>query len=126
MNTIQAYEQARDSADKIEARYNELKASIMAQIAPELAALDAEFAPLRDAAATVVAEAERDLRAAVLIAGQTIKGEFTTATFTKGRVSWDTKALDGYAAAHPEIERFRKVGDPSVTLRTVAQREASK
>jgi len=35
------------------------------------------------------------------------------------RVSWDSKALVGYAAAHPEIEVFRKVSivSPSVSIK---------
>jgi hypothetical protein len=37
----------------------------------------------------------------------------------KGRVSWDTKALDGYAVAHPEIEKLRIEGAPTVRIAKV-------
>lgn len=40
-----------------------------------------------------------------------------TASYGQLRVSWDTKALDGYAAAHPEIQQFRIEGLPSVSVR---------
>ena len=30
--------------------------------------------------------------------------------YTKGRTSWDSKRLDGYALAHPEIAACRTVG----------------
>ncbi len=38
------------------------------------------------------------------------------ATFVKGQVLWDTKALGKYSVAHPEIERFKKAGKPSVRI----------
>lgn len=63
-----------------------------------------------------ISRLEAAIRVAVLAAGQTVKGVYT-AVFNKGRVSWDTKALDGYAAAHPEIAQFKKAGDPSVSIR---------
>lgn len=39
----------------------------------------------------------------------------------KPRVYWDSKALDGYAAAHPEILQFRteKMPNPSIRIDTV-------
>lgn len=59
------------------------------------------------------------VKASVIAEGESVKGERLQAVWVKGRTSWDTKALDGYSAAHPEIERFRKVGEPNVTIRTV-------
>lgn len=53
----------------------------------------------------------------VLAIGSSVKGEGLSAVWSKPRVSWDTKKLDGYAAAHPEIEAFRKAGEPSVSIR---------
>lgn len=35
-------------------------------------------------------------------------------TYRKGAVRWDTKWLDGYSTAHPEILKYRRVGEPSV------------
>ena len=55
----------------------------------------------------------------VLIHKKTIKGSHFQAVYAKGRVTWDTKALDGYAAGHPEINQFRKEGEPSVSIRRV-------
>lgn len=37
--------------------------------------------------------------------------------WSAGRETWDSKALAGYAAAHPEIEQFRKQGKPSARLK---------
>jgi len=55
----------------------------------------------------------------VLKYGESVKGKYLHAVRVNGRVSWDSKALDGFAQAHPEIRAFRKQGDPSVTFRKV-------
>ena len=86
------------------------------EIKVKLAAIDAEFDPLVGAVNNTISAIESDIKIAVLAAGESIKGVYT-AVFSKGRITWNTKALDGYAAAHPEIERFRKIGNPSVSIR---------
>lgn len=81
--------------------------------------VEAEFSGKLEAANAKQAELEQAIRDAVVNHGQTVRGEYLTAVYMKGRVSWDTKALDGYSAAHPEIAQFRKEGAPSVSLRSV-------
>ena len=36
------------------------------------------------------------------------KGKYLHAIYMQGRVSWDTKRLDSFSVAHPEILNFRK------------------
>ena len=48
-----------------------------------------------------------------------VKGEDLSAIFNKGRVTWDSKGLEGFMVAHPEIEAFRKVGKAYCTIRKV-------
>ena len=60
---------------------------------------------------------ENAVRAQVLRGGETVKGAKLLAIFQEGKTSWDTKALDGYAAAHPEVAAFKKKGNPFVTIR---------
>jgi len=38
-------------------------------------------------------------------------------TYRKGAVKWDTKWLDGYSIDHPEILKYRKVGNPTVAFK---------
>lgn len=97
---------------------DELKDAIRAatEIAEEVSA---EFDDKLEAARAKQEEIEQAIRAAVVNHGQTVRGQYLTAVYMKGRVSWDTKALDGYSAAHPEIAQFRKEGAPSVSLRSV-------
>ena len=60
------------------------------------------------------------IKTLVLQEGSTVSHGATTATYRKGyaRVSWDSKKLDGYAAAHPEMLPFRsETGvSPSVSI----------
>lgn len=86
------------------------------EIKAQLDAIGAEFDPLMEAINETITRLEAEVKAAVLSKGSTVKGAYT-AIYNKGRVSWDTKALEGYAAAHPEIEKFKKTGDPSVSIR---------
>lgn len=58
----------------------------------------------------------------VLEKGESIKGELLQAVFSKGRTTWDTPALAGYAIAHPELNKLKKVGKPSVSIREVKEK----
>jgi len=62
---------------------------------------------------------ESSIREAVSIHGSSVRTGSYIATYQKGRVSWDTKYLDDYAASHPELLKFRKVGKPVVALRAL-------
>jgi phage host-nuclease inhibitor protein Gam len=87
------------------------------EIKAKIAEIEAEFAPKLDAVAARKAELETAIKQVVIAEGVTVKGDYHQFVYAKGRVSWDTKALDGYAAAHPEILQFKIVGDPSVSVR---------
>ena len=55
----------------------------------------------------------------VVKAGATVKAEKMTGIYTKGRVTWNTKGLDGYAMAHPTVRSFRSEGKSYASLRRV-------
>ena len=90
---------------------------IPAEIKKHLEDIDAEYAPQESAIAEKVAALEAELKAEVIAGGVTVKGGALQAVFSKGRTTWDTKALDGYLKAHPELEEYRKIGEPSVSIR---------
>jgi hypothetical protein len=96
------------------------EAAIDKVITPEIRAqisdIEAEFSQKIAAVNANIAELERTVKSEVLAFGATIKGSALQAVWSKPRVSWDTKALDGYAAGHPEIAQFRKEGEPSVRI----------
>lgn len=61
----------------------------------------------------------RKIKDAVLEHGETVGGNKFQAVYNRGRISWDSRGLDGYMVAHPEISQFRREGRPSVSIREV-------
>jgi len=90
------------------------------EIRQQIADVEAEF-EANDFISDTVASLEDEIREDIKRLGETVKGDGLMASYVKGRTSWDTKGLDGYAVAHSEIRAFRKVGDPSVALKKVAK-----
>ena len=97
----------------------EKQAAIPQEIMAQLAEIDAKYSEGIQAVSSAIAALESEVKQDVVEYGASVKATFLHAVFNKGRVSWDTKRLDGYAVAHPEILDLRKEGDPSVSLRAV-------
>lgn len=91
---------------------------ITPEMKAELNAIDTEFDEISEAIKVTATTLETEIKAEVLEVGVSTKKsvDHYGASFVNGRVSWDIKALDGYAAAHPEISQFKKVGQPSVRI----------
>lgn len=101
------------------ARKDAIAKVLTPEIQAQLDAIDDEYAGMEDAVNANLEKLQDEIEADVLAAGASVKGTHLQAIWMKGRVSWDTKALDGYAAAHPEIAPFRKEGQPTVSIRLV-------
>jgi phage host-nuclease inhibitor protein Gam len=82
--------------------------------------IEAEYGDKLKHAKSVIQTLQEDIKKLVLRQGETVKGGHKMATYNKGRVVWNDDALMGYAVEHPEILKFRKVNDPSVSFRQVA------
>lgn len=123
MDIYEKIEKYSDLTFGIDAISQEKQALIDQVLTPEikekLAEIDAEFDPKAEEIAQQKSMLEAEIKQEVLEAGRTIKGTYHSFVWSKPRVSWDTKALDGYAAAHPEIQAFRAEGAPSVSVRKV-------
>ena len=121
MNTIQKLDQLAElqaQREYLALKKQELIDSVLtAEIRAKLAEIEIEFLPQFEAVDANIDTLTLDIKMDVTESGTTIKGANLQAVFSKGRISWDTKALDGYAAAHPEIAPFRKEGAPSVSIR---------
>ena len=87
------------------------------EIKAQLDEIEAEFTPVFANIDTRNQELIDMIKAEVVAAGKTVSGEYHQAVYSKPRVSWDSKGLEGYAVAHPEILVFRTEGSPSVSLR---------
>jgi hypothetical protein len=55
----------------------------------------------------------------VLLLGESVKGEDLQAVWSKGKTSWNSQQLLGFAKAHKEILEMRKEGAPSISIRKV-------
>ena len=100
-------------------KQEEIDKVITPEIKAKLAEIDAKYlGESADLQARIV-DIDKWIREAVLNLGASIKGSRLHAVWNKARVSWDTKALDGYAAGHPEIAQFRKEGAATVSIRPV-------
>ena len=107
-------------AQIINIHFDDLRKNILTpEIQAQLAEIEAERAETMKSVAAGIETLREQIKAAVIANGSTVKGSMFQAVYVKGRDSWDTKALDGYAAAHPEIMPFRTTGNPSVTIRSV-------
>jgi hypothetical protein len=89
--------------------------SIPPAIAKKIAALKASKENADDA----VTKLETDIKNAILIRGESLKATTLHAIYAKGRETWDSKGLAGYAIVHPEILKLKKTGEPSVSIRAV-------
>lgn len=115
---IENYSRLTAGISDVEAQKQALIERVLTpEIKEQLAEIDAEFDPRIDELNQSKAILEAQIKAQVLEAGRTIKGSLHSFTFSRPRVSWDTRGLDGYAAAHPEILQFRKEGSASVSVR---------
>jgi len=72
---------------------------IPAEVKQQLRDIDEEYDSKLEAISQERSQLELEVRDEVMVAGE-----------------WDTKALDGYAVAHPEIAQFKKLGAPSVRI----------
>lgn len=100
-------------------RQEAIDAIMTPEIKARLSDIEAEFGLMAEAAEQNIVTLEAEIKRAVIDHGSTVKDAHVQAVYTKGRVTWDVKALDGYAISHPELFVFRSEGDPSVSIRTV-------
>jgi hypothetical protein len=89
------------------------------EIKAKLSDIDAEFLGKHEAINDKANPLEAEIKQAILAHGASVKGTFLHAIWAKGRVTWDTKGLVGYAVAHPEMSAFRSEGEPTVSLRNI-------
>lgn len=86
------------------------------EIRSALSELDAEFLQTKDGAEVNIADLKSKIEVLAKEHGASVAGQYMRATFIKGKVTWDTKALDGYMIAEPALAAFRKEGDPFIRI----------
>jgi hypothetical protein len=109
----------RGAAEVARLNYETKRTEILKQIQAELDTLDSEYKPVLEAADENIATLENEIKTDVLLYGESISGGMYRASYTQGRVSWDSAGMTKYAASHPDVLQFRKQGQPIVALRVV-------
>ena len=98
-----------------------LDEAIPAEVKMIIADIEAEFEGKQSAVNSQIADVETMAKELVIQAGETVKGNLIQAVYSKPRVTWDSKILEGLAIAMPEIDRAKKVGSPSVSFRRLGK-----
>lgn len=99
------------------ANYEAKRTEILKVVATELNALEVEYAPLLQETQQIISNLETEIKNDVLLNGATVQGSKYKAIYMQGRVTWDTKGIIKYAEINPEILKFKKQGQPSVSIR---------
>ena len=85
------------------------------ELSPRILLLTQELDDLR----FPLSELENEIKEEVLKKGASVKSQWADATYVKEgtRVGWDSKGLDGYMVAYPEIGKFRKESQTGAYVR---------
>jgi hypothetical protein len=89
------------------------------EIKVKIAEIEAEFKPKTEGLQQNIGALESEVKTEVVTLGESVKGNVLHAVYAKGRITWDTKGLEGVLVNQPELAKFRKEGDPSVSIRRV-------
>jgi len=115
---LKQYEELVTNRDLLSSRKAELIAAVIpAEVKAEIDAIEAELDPEIEEMDEKIAALAKELKNYVASTGEKLVGDRYQVIFTKPRKSWDNKALEGYAVAHPEILAFQKVGKPGASIR---------
>lgn len=95
------------------------KNAVPADVQKVLNEIAAEFDPQIHDVESKIAELEEQAKQAVLQEGDTVRGGALQAVYSKPRITWDSKQLDGLMIVIPELAQARRVGQPSVSIRKI-------
>jgi uncharacterized protein YifE (UPF0438 family) len=91
--------------------------SVLRAVQADLDAIEAKYAQRLQDATQAMTELEAEVKAEALHQGKSLRLGGVQVVFYRGRVTWDSRGLEQYAEQNPEVQQFRKVGEPSVSIR---------
>jgi len=104
--------------DAINQRFTEARNNLITrEVAMQIDALEEERKNALRAVDEGIKTLESDVKESVLQQQKTVDGVYLQAVYCQPRITWDTKGLEGYATAYPELLSFRREGNPFVTIR---------
>jgi hypothetical protein len=95
----------------MERRVTELS-ELMKEMAAKQALFDMENAEMIEK----IEKLKENIKTEILEKQESVTYSGLKVIWSKGKTTWDTKALNGYVKTHPELETFRKVGNPVVSF----------
>ena len=110
----------RSQIEKTSAEYELAKLNAVKPVRGKLDAIEGKYSGSLERETAKAQLLEAEIRSDVLAFQESVKADKLHAIYVKGRVTWDGKGLDGYSVANPQVLTFRKQGEPSVTIRSVA------
>jgi hypothetical protein len=120
MNAIDKYSDVvLRKADLATKKQSLIDQVITPEIKAQLADIDTEFSEVDAMLNYELTQAEAEVKKEVIETGETIKGTTHMAVYSKPRVSWDTKMLDGLALVMPQLAEAKTIGQPSVSIRLI-------
>lgn len=87
------------------------------EIRQQIQDIEAEFIPMMDDVNQAISDTEAHIKTDILARGETAHNDVLEAVFTNGRTTWDTKGLNEAIKVLPQLEQYKKTGDPYVTIR---------
>jgi hypothetical protein len=116
---LDALARARDEAELRRKTYEDKRAAILKPMQKQLDALDKEYETACQSPDTELSRLEAEVRNCVQLLGSSVFGSRLKATYSRGRVTWDSKGVEAYSKTHPDVLQFRKQGQPIVILKAV-------
>lgn len=114
---LNLYGELKNKLQLAEMDYADKRAALLRPLADKLAIEEAAFNATAAPITSLLAELDTRIRAATLAHGQKVVGAQWQAVYSNGKTSWDDKGLLKFAAQHPDVMRYRKSGEPSISLR---------
>lgn len=132
-SSVTAVQHGLEEIAALTSKINEARAGYETQVEQALAAypeLTERLKTLKeinqqeqDAMAAALAAREESVKQLVIAGAESVSHAGLIAVYSSGRTTWDSKSLEGYSAAHPEILKFRKTGSPSVAIKPAAAKK---
>jgi len=117
VSTLARLDDAKSGKEVYTKKKQDLVNSVITDdIKQQIKDIEAEFAPDIERFDEVITALTDEVKEATIAHGSSVKGEYMKSTFVKGRVTWDSKGLEGYAVANPDVLMFKKTGNPSARI----------
>lgn len=99
-------EEIREKVREIEEEY-----------APKIEGITSKFTEKAMELNKNISDTEAMIKADVIARGETAHNDILEAVFVNGRTTWDSKGLNEAIKVLPQLEQYKKQGDPYVTIR---------